>query len=179
MTRVGQDQGRPSNAHSMSDGEGTIKDMATEALELGYQYIGITHHTQGLKIAGGLNEQRLEKQAKEIATLNRGFKKQGVTILKSAEVNLSPAGEGDMKSSALKKLDVVLGCFQSALRTTDDQTDRYLAGLRNPDIQILGHPQTRVYDKREGLKADWHRVFAGMSFFLILFRFRLRDKHPW
>ena len=29
-----------------------------------------------------------------------------------------------------------------------------------PHIQILGHPQTRVYDKREGLKADWHRVFA-------------------
>ncbi len=65
-----------------------------------------------------------------------------------------------MKPSALKKLDVVLGCFHSSLRTTDDQTDRYLAGLRNPDIQIFGHPQTRVYDKREGLKADWNRVFA-------------------
>lgn len=142
-----------------SDGEGTIMDMATAALELGYQYIGITDHTKGLKIAGGLDEVRLQKQAKEIAALNRGFKK-GFTILKSAEVNLSPAGEGDMKSSALKKLDVVLGCFHSALRTTEDQTDRYLAGLRNWDIQILGHPQTRVYDKREGLKADWHRVFA-------------------
>lgn len=31
---------------------------------------------------------------------------------------------------------------------------------RNSDIQVLGHPQTRVYDKREGLKADWHRVFG-------------------
>jgi histidinol phosphatase-like PHP family hydrolase len=35
-----------------------------------------------------------------------------------------------------------------------------LAALRNPDIQILGHQQTRVYDKREWLKADWHRVFG-------------------
>ncbi len=143
-----------------SDGAGTIQDMATAALERGYQYIGITDHTKGLKIAGGLDEQRLEKQGKEIAALNRNFKKQGLTILKSAEVNLSPAGEGDMKPSSLKKLDVVLGCFHSSLRTTDDQTDRYLAGLRNPDIQILGHPQTRVYDKREGLKANWNRVFA-------------------
>ncbi|MDB6005293.1 MAG: hypothetical protein JWR15_2280 [Prosthecobacter sp.] len=143
-----------------SDGEGTIKDMANAALERGYQYIGITDHTQGLKIAGGLDEQRLAKQAKEISALNRGFKKQMFTILKSAEVNLSPQGEGDMKSAALKKLDVVLGCFHSSLRTTEDQTNRYLAGLRNPDIQILGHPQTRVYDKREGLKADWNRVFA-------------------
>ncbi len=143
-----------------SDGSGTIHDMATSAVERGYQYIGITDHTKGLKIAGGLDEQRLEKQGKEIAALNRTFKKQGFTILKSAEVNLSPAGEGDMKPSALRKLDVVLGCFHSSLRTTDDQTDRYLAGLRNPDIQILGHPQTRVYDKREGLTADWNRVFA-------------------
>lgn len=143
-----------------SDGAGTIQDMATTALERGYQYIGITDHTKGLKIAGGLDEQRLEKQGKEIASLNRNLKKQDFTILKSAEVNLSPAGEGDMKPAALKKLDVVLGCFHSSLRTTDDQTDRYLAGLRNPGIQILGHPQTRVYDKREGLKADWNRVFA-------------------
>ena len=143
-----------------SDGSGTIQDMATAAVERGYQYIGITDHTKGLKIAGGLDEQRLEKQGKEIAALNRNLKKQGFTILKSAEVNLSPAGEGDMKPSSLKKLDVVLGCFHSSLRTTDDQTDRYLAGLRNPGIQILGHPQTRVYDKREGLRADWNRVFA-------------------
>lgn len=134
--------------------------MAIAALEREYQFIGITDHTQGLKIAYGLFEQRLQKQAKEIATLNRGFKTQGFTILKSAEVKLSPAGEGDMKPSALKKLDVVLGCFHSALRTKEDQTGRYLAGLRNPDFQILGHPQTRVYNKREGLKADWHRVFT-------------------
>lgn len=65
-----------------------------------------------------------------------------------------------MKPWSLKKLDVVLGCFHSSLRTTEDQTDRYLAGLRNPNIHILGHPQTRVYDKRQGLRADWNRVFA-------------------
>lgn len=143
-----------------SDGEATIHDMAHAALERGYQYIAITDHTQGLKIANGLDEARLEKQGKEIAALNRNFKKQGFTILRSAEVNLSIAGEGDMKPSALKKLDVVLGCFHTSLRTTDDQTDRYLAGMRNPTIQILGHPQTRVYDKRQGLQADWNRVFA-------------------
>lgn len=126
-----------------SDGEGTVKAMATEALERGYQYIGITDHTKGLKIAGGLDEHRLQKQAKEIAALNRGFKKKGFTILKSAEVNLSPVGEGDMKSSALKKLDVVLGCFHSALRTTEDQTDRYFGWPpepRHPDPRTSSDP---------------------------------------
>ena len=37
---------------------------------------------------------------------------------------------------------------------------RYLAALRNPNIQILGHPRGRIYDYRLGLKADWPRVFA-------------------
>ena len=69
-------------------------------------------------------------------------------------------GEGDMRPAALAKLDVVLGCFHSALRKTDDQIERYLAGVRNPNIQILEHPQTRVYNYRLGLTADWSRVFA-------------------
>ena len=145
-----------------SDGAGTVAEMAAAAIDRGYEYIGITDHTQGLKIAGGLDEARLSRQGREIAKLNRQILNAGnsFTILRAAEMNLSQTGEGDMKRSALAKLDVVLGCFHSALRRTDDQTHRYLAGLQNPDIQILGHPQTRVYNRREGLRADWARVFA-------------------
>jgi histidinol phosphatase-like PHP family hydrolase len=80
--------------------------------------------------------------------------------LKSAEVNLSPQGELDMEPEALRALDVVLGSFHSALRKKEDQTDRYLAALRNPLLHILGHPQGRVYNYRSGLSADWPRVFA-------------------
>jgi DNA polymerase (family 10) len=75
-------------------------------------------------------------------------------------MNLSPDGSGDMDPAALANLDLVLGCFHSALRRTEDQTARYLAGVRNPNIQILGHPQTRMYNRREGLHCDWRRVFA-------------------
>jgi DNA polymerase (family 10) len=45
------------------------------------------------------------------------------------------------------------------LRKKEDQTDRYLAALRNPAIQILGHPRGRIYNYRIGLTADWARVF--------------------
>jgi histidinol phosphatase-like PHP family hydrolase len=144
-----------------SDGGGTIWEMALAALERGYKYIAITDHTKGLKIAGGLDEDRLAEQGREIAALNKQLRAQrrDFTILRSAEMNLSPAGEGDMRASALRKVDLVLGCFHSALRRTEDQTERYIAGLRNPDIQILGHPQTRVWNRREGLQADWKKVF--------------------
>ena len=145
-----------------SDGSGTISAMAEAAIKREYQYIAITDHTKGLKIAGGLDEERLEQQGREIMELNQRFRKRGTdfTVLRSAEVNLSPKGQGDMASGALRKLDLVLGCFHSALRRVDDQTGRYIAALNNPEIHVLGHPQTRIYNHREGLKADWHEVFA-------------------
>jgi histidinol phosphatase-like PHP family hydrolase len=145
-----------------SDGSGSLSEMGAAAISRGYQYIGITDHTKGLKIANGLDEARLAEQGREIAALNEQLRTQGIdiTLLRSAEMNLSPAGEGDMSPEALRKLDLVLGCFHSALRRTEDQTGRYIAGLRNPDIQILGHPQTRVWNRREGLQADWSEVFA-------------------
>jgi histidinol phosphatase-like PHP family hydrolase len=45
------------------------------------------------------------------------------------------------------------------LRRKEDQTERYLAALRNPHIQILGHPRGRIYNYRLGLYADWETVF--------------------
>ena len=65
-----------------------------------------------------------------------------------------------MERNALAKLDLLLGSFHSSLRTKEDQTSRYLAALRNPEVHILGHPRGRVYNFRLGLTADWPRVFA-------------------
>jgi histidinol phosphatase-like PHP family hydrolase len=114
----------------------------------GYEYIAITDHSKGLKIAGGIDEQQLEKQADEIASVNESLRSAdcNLRVLRSIEVNLSPRGEVDMDRASLSKLDLVLGCFHSALRKKEDQTERYIAALRNPAIQILGHPRGRIYN---------------------------------
>jgi histidinol phosphatase-like PHP family hydrolase len=143
-----------------SDGSATVRDMAEAAKERGYRYIGITDHSKGLKIAGGIDEKALGEQAREIAAVNRLIRGSGLTVLRSLEMNLNPRGEGDMDPKSLARLDIVLGAFHSVLRKKEDQTARYLAALRNPDIQILGHPRGRIYNFRNGLKADWPRVFA-------------------
>jgi len=148
--------------HTMwSDGSGSVADMARAASDRGYEYIAITDHSKGLKIAGGINEEQLQQQAMEIEEVNAKLQDEGRTIrvLRSVELNLDPQGKGDMELESLKRLDLVLGCFHSALRKKEDQTERYLAALRNPDIQILGHPRGRIYNYRLGLTADWARVF--------------------
>ena len=145
-----------------SDGSSSLAEMAAGGIERNYRYIAITDHTKGLKIAGGIDEKRLAKQGREIIALNQQLAKEGreFTVLRSAESNLSPDGVSDMEAKSLEQLDLVLGCFHSALRRKEDQTARYIAALRNPDIQILGHPQTRIYNYREGLHCDWSKVFA-------------------
>ena len=145
-----------------SDGSGTIAEMANAANQRSYEYIAITDHSRSLKIAGGIDERTLKKQGAEITKLNILASKSGakLIVLRSVEMNLNPRGEGDMSPKSLAPLDIVLGSFHSSLRTLQDQTERYLAALRNPNIQILGHPRGRIYNYRIGLNADWPRVFA-------------------
>lgn len=145
-----------------SDGSGTISEMAEAAQSRSYEYIAITDHSKKLKIAGGIDERALKDQGTEIAKLNASISKSdgNLTVLRSIEMNLDPHGGGDMSPKSLSGLDLVLGSFHSSLRRVEDQTERYLAALRNPQIQILAHPRGRIYNFRIGLTADWPAVFA-------------------
>ncbi len=145
-----------------SDGGGTLDEMAIAATARGYEYIAITDHSKGLKIAGGIDEETLAEQGREIEALNEKLDEAGtgLQVLRSIELNLSPDGSGDMSPDSLDNLDIVLGSFHSKLRIKEDQTERYIAALSNPHLNVLGHPQGRIYNFRAGLVADWEKVFA-------------------
>lgn len=148
-----------------SDGRVPIADMARTGIDAGYSYVAITDHSKGLKIAGGMDEDAFADQARAIDALNDDLAAQGVdfTVLKAIEMNLSPDGTGDMEPDLLARLDLVLGSFHSQLRRTEDQTDRYLAALDNPTVDVLGHPRCRIYNFRVGLVADWETVCAAAA----------------
>ena len=98
--------------------------MAEAAAGRGYEFIAITDHSKGLKIAGGIDEAQLLQQALEIENVNRMLAdtSRPVHVLRSVELNLDPRGQGDMDEKSLARLDIVLGCFHSALRKKEDQT---------------------------------------------------------
>jgi histidinol phosphatase-like PHP family hydrolase len=142
-----------------SDGKVPLEGMVEAAVARGHSFVAITDHSVGLPIANGMSEERLAAQAEHIARLN-GEGGGEIRVLHSIEMNLSREGEGDMDPAALARLDLVLGAFHSQLRLTEDQTDRYLAAVRNPTVHVLAHPRTRMFNRRAGLQADWPRVFA-------------------
>jgi histidinol phosphatase-like PHP family hydrolase len=148
-----------------SDGHASIAEMARAAMDLGHDYIGITDHSKGLKIAGGMDEETLILQMREIDELNEQLDSMDseFRVLRSLEMNIKPDGTGDMEPEVLAELDLVLGSFHSKLRIKEDQTDRYIASISNPDTQVLGHPRGRQYNFRTGLYANWDKVFLAAA----------------
>lgn len=146
-----------------SDGHESVEDMAGHAASRGHQFAAVTDHSKGLPIAGGMDEATLLRQGVEIDGVNRKLASEGSAfrLLRAIEMNVSVTGEGDMDPDVLGTLDLVLGAFHSRLRVTDDQTERYLAAVRNPAVHVLAHPRGRRWNSRKGLYADWPEVFRA------------------
>jgi histidinol phosphatase-like PHP family hydrolase len=148
-----------------SDGHASLEAMARRCIELGYSHMAVTDHSEGLRIAHGMDAQARAAQATEVRDLNAKLAAEGNTfaVLHGIEMNISPDGEGDTDPAALGSLDIVLGAFHSKLRLTEDQTDRYIMALRNPTLDVFAHPRGRIFNHRLGLSARWDDVFAAAA----------------
>ncbi len=147
-----------------SDGTKSIEEMGASARdEFGLNYIAITDHTKSLKIANGLDENRLINQIEEINEINDNLKeknsKNNFKILSSAEVEILKDGTLDMKNNILENLDIVGASIHSNFSLpSEDQTKRVIAALKNPHVDILFHPTGRIINKREGYDIDIDKV---------------------
>ncbi len=143
-----------------SDGSQTLDDIVAAGIERGYSYCGVTDHSYGLPIAGGLSMARLFEQHRAIDRLNK--KHTGVfRLIKGIEANIRADGSVDMTPSELAELELVVAAPHSSLRVSTDQTSRMVAAVTTPGVHILGHPRGRMYGSRPGVTADWDRVFAA------------------
>jgi DNA polymerase (family 10) len=146
------------HAHSTSsDGANTIEEMAIAAMEHGYDYIGISDHSQTLKIAHGLSEQDLRDQIRFIDKLNERLN--GIRVLKSAEVDILVDGSLDYSNDLLKELDYTICSIHSRFGLGKaEQTNRILRAMDNRYFNILGHATGRLLLKRPGYEIDVERV---------------------
>ena len=157
------------HAHTTaSDGAHSIEQMATAARERGYEYLGITDHSQSLKIARGVAEDALWKQIRSIDRLNtRGL---GVRLLKSAEVDILADGSLDYPDALLAELDYTVCSIHSRFRLSRaEQTERLMRAMDNPHFTLLGHATGRLLLRRPGYELDWERLIpharaAGVFF---------------
>lgn len=141
-----------------SDGAEPISELAEGARALGWTRIGVTDHSYGLPIAGGMSMEAAHRQHAEIDALNASFGGR-FRVYKGVEANILADGSLDLQPAERAAFEYVIASPHSALRKDTDQTARMLAAVSLPGVAILGHPQGRMYNNRPGVAADWRRVF--------------------
>jgi DNA polymerase (family 10) len=145
-----------------SDGHNTILEMAEAAKEIGHSYIAITDHSKHMTIVHGLDEKRLRIQLEEIDRINETLN--GITILKSIEVDILEDGLLALPDSILKELDLVVGAVHDRFNLSQKmQTKRILKAMDNPYFNILAHPTGRLIGERAAYKVNMRQLFTGVK----------------
>ncbi len=142
------------HAHTTwSDGRDTLEAMARAARERGHAYLAITDHGPKVRVANGLDPERLRQQARAIEQLDAEL--DDITLLKGCEVDILADGALDLADDVLSGLDVVVCSIHYNLGLSrDEQTGRVLRAMDNPHFMIWGHPTAREIDRREPIEID-------------------------
>lgn len=146
-----------------SDGTLPIRDMVEQAIQRGHTYICITDHSRSLGVANGLSIERLMQQREEVRQLNDEFAGR-ITILHGTEMDIKADATLDFPDDVLAELDFVVASLHVSLGQPRSQiTDRLLAAIHNPHVDLIGHPSARYVPDREPVDADWDAVFAAAA----------------
>jgi DNA polymerase (family 10) len=136
-----------------ADGKSTMDEMARAARARGYSYLAVTDHSHYLR------DGRLEAQAEELAALNAKLKP--FRLVHGIEVNIRANGTLDVPDATLAGLDWVVASIHAAFATTP--TERILAAMENPHVDVIGHLTGRKINKRGPMDVDLDQVFAAAA----------------
>ena len=146
-----------------SDGKLTMLEMARLAAKRGMKVIAFTDHSVSLGVANGLSMERHAEQQAEIEKAQRSLG-DSIRILHATEVEIKADGTLDYPDEFLASLDLVLASLHSSLRQPRQKvTERLLNAIRNPYVDIIGHPTGRLLPDREGADLDMEAVLAAAA----------------
>jgi DNA polymerase (family 10) len=146
-----------------SDGKLTMLEMAQAAAKRGIKVIAFTDHSASLGVTGGLTMERHKEQAAEIKKVQKQVGDK-ITILHASEVEIKADGSLDYPDEFLATLDLVLASMHTSLRQPREKvTERVIKAIRNPYVDIIGHPTGRLIPDREGADLDMDAILAAAA----------------
>jgi DNA polymerase (family X) len=150
------------NHSTWSDGKNTLEEMAVYCRDLGYEYLGITDHSQTASYANGLPPSRVEQQWQEIERLNQ--KLAPFRIFKGIESDILADGSLDYAPEMLAGFDFIVASIHANLNMDEKTaTQRLLNAIENPYTTMLGHPTGRLLLRREGYPIDHKKVIDACA----------------
>jgi DNA polymerase (family 10) len=146
-----------------SDGKLSMLEMARAAAKRGIKVIAFTDHSASLGVTGGLKMEDHKKQAAEIKKIQKQLGDE-ILILHASEVEIKADGTLDYPDEFLASLDLVLASMHTSLRQPREKvTERMLKAIRNPHVDIIGHPTGRLIPDREGADLDMDAILNAAA----------------
>jgi DNA polymerase (family X) len=147
-----------------SDGKLSMLEMARAAAKRGIKVIAFTDHSVGLGVAGGMKMEDHKKQAAEIKKIQKQLGDE-ILVLHSTEVEIKADGTLDYPDEFLATLDIVVASLHTSLRQPREKiTQRLLNAVRNPHVDIIGHPTGReIMPEREGADLDMEAILKAAA----------------
>jgi DNA polymerase (family 10) len=146
-----------------SDGKLSMLDLARAAARRGIKVIAFTDHSLSLGMVGGLTIERHAEQHAEIAAIQRELG-DSILVLHASEVEIKADGSLDYPDEFLATLDLVVASLHTSLGQERDRvTKRLLRAVRNPHVDIIGHPTGRLIPDRPGADLDMDAVLAAAA----------------
>lgn len=143
-----------------SDGSDSLEQMVKACYDAGYEYVGISDHSQSAFYAGGLKAEDLARQQEEIAELREKYPDIG--IFGGIESDIRADGSLDYPDAVLEKLDFVIASVHSGLKMERAiMTGRLLRAMVNPLVTMLGHPTNRLLLGRDSSPLDLEKIFEA------------------
>jgi DNA polymerase (family 10) len=143
-----------------SDGKASLEEMAQAAQARGYDYIAITDHSPNVAVTRGLDADALTARIEEIEKLNDQL--DDILILTGIEVDILEDGTLDLPDDVLQRLDICVAAIHTYFDLPrDEQTERILRALDNPNVDIFVHPTGRRIGERPPYAVDMERVIEA------------------
>jgi DNA polymerase (family 10) len=107
-----------------------------------------------------LTVERLHQQGAEINQVQQRLG-DAILLLQGSEIEIRADGSLDYPDEVLAGLDIVIASLHTSLRQERAViTARLLNAIRNPHVDVIGHPSGRLMPNREGADLDWEQVLA-------------------
>jgi len=145
-----------------SDGVNSITELVAAARDLGWQFLGLSDHSQSAYYAGGLKPADLKRQKAEVEAHRRDNSR--FALFWGVESDILGHGSLDYPEEVLKDFDFVIASVHSQFRLPrEEMTQRIIRAMSDPSCTMIGHISGRLLLAREAYEVDLEPIleFAG------------------
>jgi DNA polymerase (family 10) len=150
--------------------------MAEATRIRGYQYLGLTDHSQTAHYAGGLSAEEVTAQQGAINQLNKRYGSK-FHVFKGIESDILADGSLDYADEVLTSFDLVIASIHSRFRMNRrEQTAQPIKAVENRHTTVLGHVTGRQLKRRPGYEVDMEAVLQACAKHDVAVEI---NAHPW